>query len=30
MIDLHYCATPNGQKIAILLEEAELPYRVIP
>ncbi|WP_199554428.1 glutathione S-transferase N-terminal domain-containing protein [Sandaracinobacteroides hominis] len=30
MIDLHYCATPNGQKIAILLEEVELPYRVIP
>lgn len=30
MIDLHYSATPNGQKIAIMLEEAELPYRVIP
>lgn len=30
MIDLHYCATPNGQKIAIMLEESGLPYRVIP
>ena len=29
MIDLHYCATPNGQKIALMLEELELPYRVI-
>jgi len=29
MIDLHYAATPNGQKIALMLEEAELPYRVI-
>jgi GST-like protein len=30
MIDLHYSATPNGQKIAIMLEEAELAYRVLP
>lgn len=30
MIDLHYSATPNGQKIAIMLEEIEAPYRVIP
>lgn len=30
MIDLHYSATPNGQKIAIMLEEIALPYRVIP
>jgi len=30
MIELHYCATPNGQKIAIMLEEVELPCRVIP
>ncbi|WP_188761614.1 glutathione S-transferase N-terminal domain-containing protein [Sandarakinorhabdus glacialis] len=30
MIDLHYCATPNGQKIAIMLEETGLAYRVIP
>lgn len=29
MIDLHYSATPNGQKIAIMLEEVKLPYRVI-
>ncbi|MEW4467530.1 glutathione binding-like protein [Parasphingorhabdus sp. JC815] len=30
MIDLHYSATPNGQKIAIMLEEIEAPFRVIP
>jgi GST-like protein len=30
MIDLHYSATPNGQKIAILLEEIGAAYRVIP
>lgn len=30
MIDLHYSATPNGQKIAIVLEEIGEPYRVIP
>ena len=30
MIDLHYSATPNGQKIAIMLEEIREPYRVIP
>jgi len=30
MIDLHYSATPNGQKVAIMLEETELPYRVVP
>lgn len=30
MIDLHYSATPNGQKVAIMLEEASLPFRVIP
>ena len=29
MIDLHYSATPNGQKIAIMLEEAGLSYHVI-
>ena len=29
MIDLHYSATPNGQKIAIMLEEICEPYRVI-
>ncbi len=30
MIDLHYWPTPNGWKIAIMLEECGLPYRVIP
>ncbi len=30
MIDLHYSATPNGQKIAIMLEEIGSRYRVIP
>ena len=30
MIDLYYWPTPNGRKVSILLEECELPYRVIP
>ena len=30
MIDLHYWPTPNGKKVTILLEEAEIPYRVVP
>ena len=30
MIDLHYWTTPNGHKITIFLEEAELPYRIVP
>ncbi len=30
MIDLYYWTTPNGHKITIFLEEAELPYRLIP
>jgi GST-like protein len=30
MIDLYYCATPNGLKMTMFLEEAELPYRIIP
>ena len=30
MIDLYYWPTPNGHKITIFLEEAELPYRIIP
>ena len=30
MIDLHYWTTPNGHKVTIFLEEAGLPYRVIP
>jgi GSH-dependent disulfide-bond oxidoreductase len=30
MIDLHYWTTPNGHKIAIFLEEAGLPYKILP
>ncbi len=30
MIDLYYWPTPNGHKITLFLEEAELPYRIIP
>ena len=30
MIDLHYWPTPNGWKITIFLEEAAVPYRVVP
>lgn len=30
MIDLYYCATPNGLKLKLFLEEAELPYRIVP
>jgi GST-like protein len=30
MIDFYYAATPNGWKVAILLEELGLPYRMIP
>ena len=30
MIDFHYSATPNGQKIAIMLEEIGALYRLIP
>ncbi|MGE5493645.1 MAG: glutathione S-transferase N-terminal domain-containing protein, partial [Actinomycetota bacterium] len=30
MIDLHYWTTPNGHKITLFLEEAELPYRIVP
>lgn len=30
MIDLHYWPTPNGKKVTILLEECELPYRLVP
>lgn len=28
MIDLYYWTTPNGHKITIFLEEAELPYKI--
>ncbi|MBF2009028.1 MAG: glutathione S-transferase N-terminal domain-containing protein [Chlorogloeopsis fritschii C42_A2020_084] len=30
MIELYYWTTPNGHKITIFLEEAELPYTIIP
>jgi GST-like protein len=30
MIDLYYWTTPNGHKITMFLEEAGLPYRVLP
>ena len=30
MIDLYYWTTPNGHKITIFLEEAGLPYTIIP
>lgn len=30
MIDLYYWTTPNGHKVTIFLEEAELPYNLIP
>jgi GST-like protein len=30
VIDLYYWPTPNGKKVAILLEETELPYRIVP
>ncbi len=30
MIDLYYWPTPNGHKITLFLEEAGMPYRVIP
>ena len=30
MIDLHYWPTPNGHKITLFLEEAGLPYRIVP
>jgi len=30
MIDLYYWGTPNGLKIKLFLEEAALPYRIIP
>ena len=30
MIELHYWTTPNGHKITIFLEEAGLPYQIVP
>jgi GST-like protein len=30
MIDFHYWPTPNGKKVAILLEELGTPYKVVP
>ncbi len=30
MIDLYYWTTPNGHKIAMFLEEAGVPYKIIP
>jgi GST-like protein len=30
MIDLYFWPTPNGQKVSIFLEEAGLPYNVVP
>lgn len=30
MIDLYYWTTPNGHKISLFLEEAGLPYRIVP
>lgn len=30
MIELYYWPTPNGHKITIFLEEAALPYRIVP
>ncbi len=30
MIDLHYWPTPNGWKLSIMLEECDLPYRMVP
>lgn len=30
MIDLYYCPTPNGHKMTMFLEEAGLPYRIVP
>ncbi|HKF72590.1 MAG TPA: thiol:disulfide oxidoreductase, partial [Stellaceae bacterium] len=30
MIELYYWPTPNGHKITMFLEEAGLPYKIMP
>jgi Glutathione S-transferase, N-terminal domain len=30
MMDLYYWTTPNGHKVALFLEEAGLPYTILP
>jgi GST-like protein len=30
MINLYFWPTPNGSKVTIMMEEAALPYRIIP
>jgi len=30
MIELYYAATPNGLKARLFLEEAGIPYRLVP
>ena len=30
MIDVYYWTTPNGHKVTIFLEEAGLPYKIVP
>lgn len=30
MIDVYYWPTPNGFKVTIMLEELQVPYRIIP
>ncbi|HEY4043991.1 MAG TPA: glutathione S-transferase N-terminal domain-containing protein, partial [Rhodopila sp.] len=30
MIDLYYWPTPNGKKVTVLLEEAAIPYNIVP
>ena len=30
MIDVHYWPTPNGHKVTIFLEEAGVPYKIVP
>lgn len=30
MLDFYYAPTPNGLKVRLFLEEAELPHRIIP